>query len=120
MNKPVLTEEDLGYICDSVCRYPAMCTEEEMEKYCDECIITKKLSSAVTLQNYEERGIRITAENPPKKCIECPFCIHICKEDDTKMENGCFISGMKLGKAEEGIDESCQVESFRSGKKAKR
>lgn len=43
-NKPVLTEEDLEYICDSVCRYPYISTsEEELKKYCEGCVITKKL-----------------------------------------------------------------------------
>ena len=43
-NNPVFTEEDLEYICDSVCRYPYISTsEEEMERYCEGCVITKKL-----------------------------------------------------------------------------
>lgn len=108
-NKPVLTEEDLEYICDSVCRYPAIRTESEMEKYCDECIITKKLKGRDKPQEYEKDGIKIVAEIPPKKCAECLFCVYVCKETDTETKRGCFLTGTMLNESEKSVAESCPI-----------
>ena len=37
-----ITEEDMEYICDHICRWPYECTEEELEEQCKECRIAKK------------------------------------------------------------------------------
>lgn len=53
-NNPVFTEEDLEYICDSVCRYPYISTsEEEMRKYCEGCVITKRLKEEERWKNQD-------------------------------------------------------------------
>lgn len=42
-NNPALTEEDMEYICDSLCRWPYECSEEKLQEYCDQCRIVNKL-----------------------------------------------------------------------------
>ncbi len=38
-----ITEEDMEYICDQVCRWPYESQdEEEMQRHCEECPIGRK------------------------------------------------------------------------------
>lgn len=62
--------------------------------------------------NYEERGIKITAENPPKSCLECPFCLDDITGTgmDTEWKHVCFFTNRKLEKADFGIDKTCPTE----------
>lgn len=85
-NKPVLTEEDLEYICDSVCRYPYISTsEEELKKYCEGCVITKKLRRVIDMTINEAiakyKEITNTDANCPAHCnISCDKCVQESKQ----------------------------------------
>lgn len=68
--------------------------------------------------NYEERGIKITAENPPKSCLECPFCLDDITGTgmETEWKHACFFTNRKLEKADFGIDKTCPTEFPRAEK----